>query len=349
MESFIYFIQLTENDVVELNISKDHITSMFQKKCFLFLIWGFYRAVFGVVCPYLEEKESFKEALDTYTLVAITFHYDESRFCYLEKVLECLSSFPKADIAIFTNTRFGPKIARIEKSIKKILPHGVGGGSTSIKSCLFLKHPYELTWCHKGMIRDEFLNESNHYTHFVYLEDDIALDFNNFCYFFHFRKVLKDLGVLPGFLRFEISPSGDEVVSDFIYRYSIDCMYKIPHENLVFFNTENPYMACFILDRELAKEYVDSPSFDNNQSQLLIWSKNLNWPTRERAAMGLTFENIPPYFSSRYVLPVNSATICCPNFCLIHHLPNNYANDPNHPAGKISINSLFYSSRRRSL
>jgi hypothetical protein len=322
---------------------------MLQKKSVFFFIWGFYRAVFGVVCPYLKEKESFKEAMNTYTLVAITFHYDETRFCYLEKVLECLSSFPKADIAIFTNTRFGPKIARIEKSIKKILPHGVGGGSTTIKSYLFLKHPYELTWCHKGMIRDEFLNESNKYTHFLYLEDDLALDFNNFCYFFHFRKVLKDQGVLPAFLRFEISPLGDEVASDLFFRYNLDCLYKIPHENLYFFNTENPYMACFILDRELAYEYVASPSFDKNQSQLLIRSKDLNWPIRERAAMGLTFENIPPYFSSRYVVAVDSTTIRCPKFCLIHHLPNNYANNPKHPAGKVPVNSLFYSSRRGSL
>ena len=62
---------------------------------------------------------------------------------------------------------------------------------------------------------------------------------------------------------------------------------------------------------------------------------------RERAAMGLCFENIPVFFQSRYVVPVSTKTGIAPNYTWISHLPNNYANNPSIPFGKIRMNSLF--------
>ena len=135
--------------------------------------------------PFLNE-DSTDLALNSYPLVAITFHYDPTRFCYLEKVLSSLSTFKNADIVIITNVDGKEKLWEIKKSLKKVLPQGIGKGDTIIKSFPALEHPHNLTWCHKDLIRKDFLNSTRNYTHFIYLEDDIGLDFNNFCYFLTF-------------------------------------------------------------------------------------------------------------------------------------------------------------------
>jgi hypothetical protein len=48
---------------------------------------------------------------------------------------------------------------------------------------------------------------------------------------------------------------------------------------------------------------------------------------RERAAMGLCQENVPPPFQTRYLAPVSRRTAVA----LVRHLPDNYANDPHSP------------------
>lgn len=324
---------------------------MFCKKIITAWFCFYSLSAFGVVAPYLKEKESYALALNSYTLVAITFHYDETRFCYLQKVLECLSTFPKVDIVIITNTRFSKKIEKIQQCIKKVLPLGKGGGSVSIKSCDSIKHPYDLTWCHKELIPNVFLDQKKGYSHFVYLEDDIGLNFNNFCYFVHFREFLKPIGLLPAFLRVEINQKGEVVATDNYYKLDVSRPPKIFCDKMVFLNPLNPYMACFILDRELAEEYVETNSFYKDKS-----TKISPWQVRERAAMGLCFENIPKPFSSRYVVPLaltastpNQKSFLCCDFSLIYHLPNTYANDPKTFFGKTAIQTLFFAPENDSI
>lgn len=114
-------------------------------------------------------------------------------------------------------------------------------------------------------------------------------------------------------------------------------VFKEPHlcvGNLLFVNMPNPYNACFVLDAELAAEYVRTSSFDKVKSAFQPWG------IRERAAMGLCFENIPPSFNSRYVVPVSVQSGTAPKYSWIFHLPNNYANDGSN-FGKIPMKSLF--------
>ena len=316
---------------------------MFNKKIFFALLQFTSLAAFGVVPPYLQEKESYSAALNSYTLVAITFHYTESRFCYLEEVLERLSTFPKADIVIFTNTCVPEKIARIEQSSKKVFPSGIKEGSVSIKSIPSLKDPFDLTWSHKELIQNDFLEEKKGYSHFLYLEDDIGLDFTNFCYFLHFREVLRPTGLLPAFLRVEINQKGDLVATDNCDVLDFSKRKRLSYENLIFINPTSPHMGCFILDKELAKEYVQTDSFQKEKSKNVC-----PWEVRERAAMGLCFENIPYPFGGRYVVPITQDGIgkyqnrfVCPEFSIVYHLPNTYANDPESKYGKMPIESLF--------
>ena len=62
---------------------------------------------------------------------------------------------------------------------------------------------------------------------------------------------------------------------------------------------------------------------------------------RERAAMGLCPENVPPPFQTRYLVPVSRRTGKLPEFAWISHLPNNYATNPNSTLGKVRVDQLF--------
>jgi hypothetical protein len=291
--------------------------------------------------PFLQDLSSVEEARQSSVLVAITFHYDSKRFCYLEQVLSFLATFPKVDIVIITNTKEEKKIRQIEESFQKVNGTTPIKGSKSIRSFPTLEHPHNLTWCHKDLISNEFFDQKNGYTHFIYLEDDMGLDFNNFSYFVHFRKEFKNLGVIPSFLRVEVNQNNAFVSTDYTSRVNIDNRFQVHYENYVFVNPKNPYTACFILDHELAQEYVASPSFDRTKSSVLC-----NWGTRERAAMGLCFVNVPPDFTSRYVIPLVKKSHLIPSYIWIYHLPHNYANDPTTNLGKIKIENLFFSRQK---
>ena len=57
--------------------------------------------------------------------------------------------------------------------------------------------------------------------------------------------------------------------------------------------------------------------------------------------MALMFEDAPPPFPARCVVPVDTAAKIIPSFATLAHLPNNYADDPNSGFGKIPMAELF--------
>ena len=61
--------------------------------------------------------------------------------------------------------------------------------------------------------------------------------------------------------------------------------------------------------------------------------------------MGLCLENVPLPFAARYVVPVSTQTDMALPIARISHLPNNYANDPRMPLGKVRIDELFKGAR----
>lgn len=282
----------------------------------------------------LDKEISQKDKLNV--LIAITVHFDFSRLKYLAEVLSSLGTFPRADVILITNTLNESELIELEKLHTKILPNGIGKGKISIRSYGNLAHPFELTWCHKEIIENEFINNNKGYTHFIYLEDDIEFNFTNFCYFIEFREVFSEIGLLPSFLRVEFSQNIKNFVNtDNISPIDVLNQPKISYKEYFFVNPPNPYMACFVLDKELASEYIITDSFDKNKSSSHFWG------IRERAAMGLCWEKIPNSFQSRYVVPVCKSSGLIPKFAWISHLPDNYANDPSTPYGKISMDSLF--------
>jgi hypothetical protein len=269
-------------------------------------------------------------------LVTITVHFNPTRLEFLAEVLRSLASFPVAamDVILVTNTFDDEELGLLRRLCDEVFPDG----NTSIRSHGDLAHPFDLTWCHKAVIAKEFVTDNNDkYTHFIYLEDDIRLNFINFCYFVDFRARLPDQGILPSFLRVEYSTALNGFVStDMVAPVNVNDQPHIDFGETWLVNPPNPYIACFILDTRLAAEYVRTRSFERGKSRAVS-----DMDVRERAAMGLCHENVPAPFQSRYVIPISKATGMALNCAWISHLPNNYAHDANISFGKIRMASLF--------
>ena len=285
------------------------------------------------------EPQIIERACAARILCAITFHFDAARLAFLAEVLRSLSQFPVAsmDVAIVTNTSRNDKVGLLHRLSKEIL-----SGRAQVRSYENLSHPYELTWCHKQILGNEFIaTNDGRYSHFVYIEDDIRLSFANFCYFIEFRRHLQRYRLLPAFVRMEYSAAlSGFVASDAFWPIYVPVQAHIRLGDTIMVNMPNPYNPCFILDVELADEYVRSGSFDHEAS-----ARFCRWGVRERAAMGLCLENVPAPFATRYVVPVSTQTDMVLPVARISHLPNNYANDPRMPLGKVRIDELFNGAR----
>jgi hypothetical protein len=110
-------------------------------------------------------------------------------------------------------------------------------------------------------------------------------------------------------------------------------------DEYAFVNLDYPFNAMFILDRELALEYVETLSFDRERSKVV----RPEWDVACRAAMGLCFENPPQGFAIRYVSPVDPRTLTTPSWSWIYHLPNNYAKNRLQPFAKTRTDQQFSS------
>ncbi|HVJ53270.1 MAG TPA: hypothetical protein VM689_12455 [Aliidongia sp.] len=265
-------------------------------------------------------------------LVCISYHHAPERLFYLARVLKALAGFftARLDVVIVTN------------EATEALESLCADFADSTIDCEILvagplAHPYELTWRHKPLIPEHFLAPGSPYSHFVYLEDDIQFSFANFCYFVTYREILRGEGLLPAFVRIEYSSAlRKHVYTDNIPTLDIRHSKTLRHEDHIFVNAWNPYNAMFVLDAELAREYVASRSFGLESSKQVF-----GWETRERAAMGLTFEQVPDGFTARCVLPLSVKSGKPPVFSWIYHLPNNYAEDPAAGFGKLAVGELF--------
>jgi len=277
-------------------------------------------------------------------LIAVTFHFREARLQYLFQALRGLAEFPVdvLDVVIVTNVNDQMALKQIEELCGPLfLPFP--GRRTSKRTLSFESFPsladaWLLPWSHKHLITDKFLSAGLNYTHFIYLEDDILLSFDNLRYFLHYRDLLNREGLIPSFLRVEYNDADNRLylvdqvgVSDFNSRKHIDV------DGYTFVNLDYPYNALFILDRDLALEYVSTRSFDRERSKAV----QPDWDVATRAAMGLCFENPPPGFATRYVSPVDPVTLMTPSWSWVYHLPNNYAKNRLKPFAKTRTKELF--------
>ncbi|MCK1295194.1 hypothetical protein [Bradyrhizobium sp. 30] len=279
-------------------------------------------------------------------LAAVNFHFRESRLQYLFQVIRALCEYPveALDIVITTNVDRDGALKEITDLCGPLFrPFPARSKSTkglSIESFPKLATPWLLPWSHKHLISERFLSAESTCTHFIYVEDDILLSFDNFCYFTRYREMLKGRRLIPSFQRIEYNDADNHLylvdqvgVSDLSSRNRVDL------DGYAFINLDYPFNAMFILDRELALEYVETPSFDRERSKLV----RPDWDVACRAAMGLCFENPPEGFAARYVSPVDPGALTTPSWSWVYHLPNNYAKDRLKPFAKTRTDQQFSS------
>lgn len=229
---------------------------------------------------------------------------------------------------IFTNENDADAILNIIKTVKQNRQLLVETHTPT-----YLGHPYLLTWSHFHTFRKLFESDQS-ITHFMYLEDDIFITPKNIEYWLKSRQDLKIAGLIPSFLRYEKKKDSAELYStDALTNSNLDNIPTLKTtENYCYLNLQNPYQGMYLLDRDLMYEHLTS---------LSSIPGNSHWGIREQAAAGLTFINIPPGCNSRNFIGYDSKNSRIDPNSLIHHLPNNYADNSNTPFGKIKINELI--------
>ncbi len=137
------------------------------------------------------------QKIESKVLTAITFHFRDERMATLALTLRSLALWPVSsmEVVLFVNEIAQENLVKLTNLCAETL-----------KNCDFkitiadnLRDPWQLTWVHKALIRDVFLRKPADYSHFIYLEDDIALNYENFSYWIRGRSALKPFGLLPFF------------------------------------------------------------------------------------------------------------------------------------------------------
>ena len=184
-----------------------------------------------------------------------------------------------------------------------------------------LSNPRLLTWEHKKFIEPWLQGASPGEDFFMYIEDDIEVTNKNLVYFIRTNRLLKKHNLIPGFLRYEMK--GDQMrLVDITQPEYWERERSVRIDGRTYHACINPYWAGFILDRDLAKEYVASRSYNLADSEFVPWN------VQERAAMGLTYEQPQPRLRTRIVVPVVDGQ---PDpDCLVWHCSNSYSAE-DHP------------------
>ena len=98
-----------------------------------------------------------------------------------------------------------------------------------------------------------------------------------------------------------------------------------------FVNLRQPYQGMYLIDKELAIEFLFSDACSPDTGI---------WGIRERAAQGLTYWNVPTGAYSRMIVGLDQR-MRIHSDARIHHLPNNYANVPDTPHAKLPVDEIL--------
>jgi hypothetical protein len=259
-------------------------------------------------------------------MIAVTFFFNEGRLQYLSKIANHFPTLAdEVSVSVVTN-------ADTEEEHEKIYTALPGLRDVNIFVPRLLGHPYLLTWSHLDVFRNFYLQDKR-ISHFLYLEDDLEVKIDNVNYWLAAREYLRPLNLIPSFLRYEIKDGGTEFLStDIVKRVNLANLPKIKvNANYLYINIPKLYQGTYLMDRELAAEHFFGPS---SSPDFGIWA------VREKAAQGLTFSNVPDGFHSRNLIGFRLSTQSIDVAALVHHTPNNYANNCSSPFGKIPVSKI---------
>lgn len=259
-------------------------------------------------------------------LCAITFHYDERRLHFLQRVCKQIPHLGyEIKVLIITNAKEQSCINKINQALDFLTNHEVIG-------CEVIGHPYFLTWGYLPIFK-KFFFEDLCITHFMYLEDDIEVSPSNINYWLRSRSELINFGFYPSFVRFEVAKDdttrvATDITSPIVLK-KVPKLFISPHYG--FINSPQPYQGMFLMDRQMISEFFNSPACSPDFG---------SWGIREKANQGLTFVNVKKPFFSRNLIGYDFSMGKIDSGAFIFHLPCNYARDTYSPFGKIPINNL---------
>jgi hypothetical protein len=270
-------------------------------------------------------------------LVTTPLLFRPDRIIYFLDQIRCLYEFDAEFVHVWIITSTFDEQEKL-KLMRLLSPFQSTRFVITIESFWNPNDPKQMTWVHKRLVGDNFLGSN--FSHFIYLEDDIRLSRPNMAYFIEERPALARHGFIPGFVRYEFNFTSLQLYTSDVVRSADYRQQSISIEGKLYTMPDNPYSAAYILDQDLAKEYIATNSFDSERSEI-----SCRWPSTERSAMGLCFENVPPGHLSRYKVLVNLEKLCYDTRCLIHHLPNNFTNrtwpEGHTPFGKLELLKVF--------
>lgn len=262
-------------------------------------------------------------------VIAVSFHYVESRLQYLHKISSTFRSLGDDVFAyIVTQTK---EDGQRQKIVDAMADSGI---AFKIVSPSLLGHPYLLTWTHLEVFRQVF-GQQRSVTHFLYLEDDILVRPENIRYWLKGREDLREIGLIPSFLRYELKGNtGPAYSSDITIKVNPakESYVLVDDNTYAYFNLTQPYQGMYLLDRELAYEHLFGPSNSPDSHRF--------WNIREKAAQGLTFANVPVGFQFRNAIGYRIPEGRIDEYSLVHHTPNNYAEGDEPQIGKMLVTDI---------
>jgi hypothetical protein len=245
-------------------------------------------------------------------LIIVTAHDPLSRFDALLKTLRGYEELPgQKDVFIYIDADHESDKAVLEN----LLAPNVSFNNLAVVVASNKWEGFALTWAHKGLLREAVINK--YYDFYVYTENDMVFNSENFIYWYLYKDRLKKLNLEPGFCRYESYQSKmvpfdnhrvwklngltENVWGDRPYKVE---SYLAPRDDwfIGFISLGNPYMGMMILDQEMAERYITSTSFDPVRSFELTQFRC--WPLADRSSMGLAFENPPARGEHRRVVPI---------------------------------------------
>jgi hypothetical protein len=200
---------------------------------------------------------------------------------------------------------------------------------------------YYLTWAHKAILRRVFRDPE--LSLMIYLEDDLKFTGESLDYWCRYRKPLAELGLLPGFVRFE-ERDGVRYVVDQVQRQAIrqEIRLRGVDGDPTFTQLENPYQGMYILDRPLAERHLRYSPYRGPLRSTL--SSGVYWLVRERAAYGPMHDDVPEGFRYRHVVPIRAAvqgSVRLDPVCLLEHMGSTYVDQDNSRFGNVLLENLF--------
>jgi len=249
-------------------------------------------------------------------LIHIAFHYVEPRFCYLVKVLSAINSyhFKHIDVIIDTNS------AETKSCFRKLQSNFNFDFHVQVHDPL--EHPFLLTWAHRHNISDQI----DKYDYFMYIEDDIEIHYDALTRWRDDSHSMHEDGYLRGFMRTEINSRNNTVLTDqkSVMKFRNLQYYK----NKPYLRPSNPYHGFWIYSQQQMKIFI--------KSQCWLDGNYPKWGVRERAAAGMTWLDTS---SHNILIPLTNA-LEIPEDVRVHHLPNNYARNPDSKHGSVSIHEF---------